>query len=107
MYGTSLVAFVVKNLPNNAGDIRDLGLIPGSGRSPGRGHGNPLQYSCLENPMDGEAWQADVHRVAQSWTRLKRPCVHRRKTFHFFIGGRGGGWGLGFPRCLSGYRILL
>ena len=50
--GTSLVAFVVKNLPNNAGDIRDLGLIPGSGRSPGRGHGNPLQYSCLENPMD-------------------------------------------------------
>ena len=50
--GTSQVALVVENPPANAGDIRDAGLIPGSGRSPGRGHGNPLQYSCLENPMD-------------------------------------------------------
>ena len=48
----SQVMLVLKNLPANAGDIRDVGLIPGSGRSPGRGHGNPLQYSCLENPMD-------------------------------------------------------
>ena len=55
----------------NAGDIRDVGSIPGSGRSPGEGHGNPLQYSCLENPMDRGAWQAIVHRVAKSWTRLK------------------------------------
>jgi len=55
---------VVKNLPANAGDIRDLGLIPGSGRSPGGGHGNPLQYSCLENPMDRKAWQAMVHGAA-------------------------------------------
>ena len=49
----------------------DLGLIPGSGRSPGEGNGNPLQYSCLENPMDGGAWWATVHRVAKSWTRLR------------------------------------
>ena len=68
----SQVALVVKNLPANAGDIRDAGLIPGSGRSPGGGHGNPLQYSCLENPMDREAWWATVHRVTKSWTRLKR-----------------------------------
>jgi len=45
-----------------------LGLIPGSGRSPGEGNGNPPQYSCLENPMDGRAWWATVHRVAKSWT---------------------------------------
>ena len=51
----------------NAGD---LGSIPGSGRSPGEGNGNPLQYSGLENPMDGGAWWATVHRVAKSWTRL-------------------------------------
>ena len=59
---------VVKNLPANAGDIRDMGSIPESGRSPGKGHGNSLQYSCLENPMDRGAWRATVHRVAKSWT---------------------------------------
>ena len=59
---------MVKNLPANAGDIRDTGLIPESGRSPGVGHGNPLQYSCLENPMDRGAWWATVHRVAKSQT---------------------------------------
>ena len=48
----------------------DLGLMPGLGRSPGDGNGNPLQYSCLENPMDGGAWQATLHGVAKSWTRL-------------------------------------
>ena len=48
----------------------DLGLIPGSGRSPGEGNGNPLHYSCLENPMDGGDWWATVHRVAKSQTRL-------------------------------------
>ena len=63
---------VVKNLPANKGDVRDMGSIPGSGRSPGGGHGNPLQYSCLENPMDREAWQDTPHGVAQSWTRLNR-----------------------------------
>jgi len=53
---------LVKNLPVNTGDIRDMGLIPGFGRSPGRGLGNPLQYTCLENPIYREAWQATVHR---------------------------------------------
>ena len=53
-------------------DIRDAGVIPGLGRSPGEGHGNPLQYYCLENPMDREAWRAIVHRVAKTQTRLKR-----------------------------------
>ena len=57
---------MIKNPPANAGDIRDVGLIPGSGRSPGGGHGNPLQYSCLENPMDRGAWRAAVHRLAES-----------------------------------------
>ena len=57
---------MVKNLPANSGDIRDTGLIPGSGRSPGGGHGNPLQYSCLENLMDRRDEQATVHRVVES-----------------------------------------
>ena len=61
---------MVKNLPTNAnaGDVRDTGLIPGLGRSPGEGNGNPLQFSCLENPMDRGAWWATVHRVAKSQT---------------------------------------
>ena len=64
----SQVELVVKNLPANAGDLREAGSIPRSRRSPRGGHSNPLQYSCLENPMDKGAWQAIVHRVAQSWT---------------------------------------
>ena len=59
---------MVKNPLASAGDIRDLGLIPGSGRSPRGGQGHPLQYSCLENPMDREAWQSTVHGVAESQT---------------------------------------
>ena len=59
---------VIKNPPANAGDARVTGSIPGSGRSPGGGHGNPLQYSCLENPMDRGVWQATVYRVAKTWT---------------------------------------
>ena len=70
------VALVVKNPPANTGDIRDAGLIPGSERSPGGRHGNPLQYSCLENPMDSGAWQATVHDVTKSWTRLKQLSTH-------------------------------
>ena len=62
------VALVVKNLPANAGDIRDASLIPGSRRSSGVGNGNPLQYSYLENPMDIGAWQATVHRITKSQT---------------------------------------
>ena len=57
---------VVKNSPANAGDIGDVGLIPGWGKSPGEGNGNPLQYSCLVNPMDRGAWWATVHGVAES-----------------------------------------
>ena len=55
----------------SAGDVRDMGSMPGSGSSPGEQHGNPLQYSCLENPTDSRGWQATVHRVSKSWTRLK------------------------------------
>ena len=64
------VALVVKNLLANAGDIRDTDSIPRSSRSPGGGHGNPLQYACLENPMDGEAWWA------KNQTRLKQQSMH-------------------------------
>ena len=67
---------VVKNLPVNAGDLRAMGSIPGLGRSPGEGNGNPLQYSCLENPVDRGAWWATVYRVAQSWTRWKQLNTH-------------------------------
>ena len=71
---------VLKNLPANAGDARDVGLIPGSGRSPGEGNGNSLQYSCLENSTDKGVWQATVHGVTKSQTQLSthtyiRVCV--------------------------------
>ena len=62
------MALVVRNLPANAGGVRDVDSVPGLGRSPGEGHDNPLQYSCLENPMDRGAWWATVHKVAQSQT---------------------------------------
>ena len=67
---------MVKNLPASAGDVRDTSLIPGLGRSLGGGHGNPLQYSCLENPMDRGAWRATVHSVAKSRTWLKLLSTH-------------------------------
>ena len=70
-HGASQVALVVKNPPPNAGDIRDVGSMPGSRKSPREGNGTPLQYSCLENPMDIGASQATVHRVPKSWTQLK------------------------------------
>ena len=62
---------MVKSLPANAGDIRDAGSIPGSGSSSGGRHGNPLQYSCLENPMDKRVWWAMAHRVTKTGTQLK------------------------------------
>ena len=69
----SQLALVVKNPPANPGGVREAVLIPGLGRYPGGGHGNPLQYSCLENnPMDRGAWQATVHRITESQTQLKR-----------------------------------
>ena len=70
------MALVIKNIPANEGDLRDASLVPGLGRSPGEERGNPLQYSCLENPMDRGAWRAIVHRVAKGWTQLKRPSLH-------------------------------
>ena len=75
------------------GDIRDPGLIPGLGRSPGGRHGNPFQYSCLENPMDRGAWWATVHRVTKSQTRLQRLCTH---TF-----GLDALWGVPVSLCTS------
>ena len=66
--GASQVAIVVKNSPANAGDVRDVGSISGLGRSPAEGNGNPLQYSCLESPMDRGARWATVYEVSRSWT---------------------------------------
>ena len=66
------VALVVENPPANVGNIRDVGSIPGSGRSPGGEHGNPLQYSCLENSTDGGAWWATVHGVAKNQIQLSK-----------------------------------
>ena len=76
MIGASQVALVVKNPPANAGDMRDVSLIPGSGKFPGGGHGNPLQCSWLKNPMDRGFWQAAAHGVAQNWTWLNRLSTH-------------------------------
>ena len=86
----SQVVLVVKNPSANAGDVREVDLLLGSGRSPGGGHGNPLQYSCLENLMEGGAWQAKVHRVAKSQTWLKWLNMHACITII----------------CLSYYRYL-
>ena len=67
---------MVKNSPANAGDTGDSGLIPGSGRSPGEGNGNPLQYSCLGSPMDKGAWQVTVHGVAKTLGKAnKTNCI--------------------------------
>ena len=82
--GASQVVLVIKNLPTNAGDVSDIGSFLGLGRSPGGGLGNLVEYSCLENPMDRGAWQPEVHRVAQSRTRLKRLSTPARPV--------GGGW---------------
>ena len=90
----SKVAQVVKNLLANAGHIRDMGLISGSGRSPGGGHGNPFQYSCLENSMDrGGRWTM-VHRVARKWPHLlihstdslTHPSTHYQSLVHTLLG---------------------
>ena len=80
----SKVVLAVKNLPAKAGDLRDSSSIFGSGRSPVGGHGNPLQYSCLENPIDRGAWQVTVHRVAKSWTQLKWLSTHK-STFKMLL----------------------
>ena len=69
----------VKNPPSNAGDTRNMGLIPGAGRSPEVGNGNPLQYFCLGNPTDRGAWGATVHGVAKSWTQLSMQHTRENK----------------------------
>ena len=86
---------MVKNPPARAGDATDMGSIPGSGRSPGGGHGNPLQYSCLENPMDRGAWRAIVHGVSKSQTQLSTHtctvpfhCMYVPHLLYSFISGR-------------------
>ena len=97
----SQVVLVVKNLPANAGDVRDTGSVPGAGRSPGGGHGNPLQYSCLENPMDGRAWWATVQGVMKSRTLLKQLSMHAHKVSH--IGSyliSAGLWAAAWCGCL-------
>ena len=70
---------MVKNPPANAGDLRDQGSVPGSGRSPGGGHGNPLQYSCLENPKDRRAWRATVRGVD---TMSDLACTQAESCYH-------------------------
>ena len=81
------MALVVKKPPANIGDVRDVSLIPESRRCPGGGHGNSMQCSCLENPMDRGAWRATVHSVAQSQIQLKRLSTHS----HISLEGKGQG----------------
>ena len=73
---------MVKNLSANVGDMRNVGLIPGLGRFPGGEHGNPFQYSCLENPMDRGAWRATVHGITKSRTGLSINYALDSSTFH-------------------------
>ena len=81
---------MVKNLPTSAGDVRDVSSIPWSGRSLGDGSGNPLQYSCLESPMDRGAWRATVRGVAKSQTWLKQVSTHVSvRTLRFHCRGPG------------------
>ena len=91
----SQAVIVVKNLPVNVGDIRDVGSIPRSGRSPGEGNGSPLQYSCLENPRDRGAWRATVYSVTKSRTWLKWLSTHTC----IYV------WGGGQQHCF--YRMCL
>ena len=80
-HSASRVSLVVMNLPANARDVIDAGSILGSGTSPGGGHGNPLQYSCLENSMDRGAWWATVHGVTKSQIQLKRLTMHCKNKY--------------------------
>ena len=82
IFEASQVALMVKTPPVNAGDVREAGLIPGSGESTGQGHGCPLQYSCLENPM---AWQGTVHGVTKSQTWPKWLSMHVQRSWIFGI----------------------
>ena len=81
--GASQVMLMVKKLPANA-EVRDVDCVPGLGRCPGGGHGNPLQYSCLENLLDRRSWWAIVHRVSKSQTSLKRLSRHAHMKVEMF-----------------------
>ena len=72
----------INNPPVNAGDLKDAGSVPGSGRPPAEGNSNPSQYSCLENPVDRGAWRATVHGVTKSQTGLKQLSMHAHTVFH-------------------------
>ena len=76
---------MVKNLPPNAGDVRDITSSPGLGRSPGGGHGNPLQYSCLENPMDRGVWRAIVHGVAKESDMTEQLTKQQQSKIQFLL----------------------
>ena len=84
VFKASQLVQLVKNLPANAGDARDVGSIPGLGRSSGGGHGNPFQDPCMENPMKRGAWQTTVYGIAKSWTWLKRlsTCTQQQTHVH-------------------------
>ena len=92
---------LLKNPPANAGDIRDVGSIPGSERSSGGSNGNPLQHSCLENPMDRGGWWATVHRVTKSLTWLKRLSMHTHThmNIHTLL------WMLKYPKMTVGTGV--
>ena len=79
------MVLVVKNSPANAGDARDVGSIPGLGRSPGEGNGHPLKYSCPENPIDRGAWWATAHSVAKSQIQLKRLSTAQHSTYSICV----------------------
>ena len=103
----SQVVLVVKNLPANAEEIKDVDLIPELLRSTGGGPSNSLQYSCLENPMDRRAWKLIVHGVTKSWTRLKWLSTHKMVIFFFNtivtfnIPGRDNSSILNFTLCIN------
>ena len=90
-FGAFQVPLVIKNPPAKAGDLRDAGSIPGSGRSLGGGHSNPLQYSCLENSMDRGAWWASIYRVTKCWTPLQQLSTHTCDLIKNIIAGGGRG----------------
>ena len=92
---------VVKNLPANAGDIRDMSLIPGSGRSLGVGSGNPLQYSCLGNSMERGAWQAVVYGTSKSQIQLNNTAQHNKNMAYF------SNWNIYLIVVYSNYIILI
>ena len=90
---------MIKNPPANAEDVRDVDSIPGLGRSPGGGHSSTLQYSFLENTMDGGAWRATGHRVAKSWTRLKGVSMHTHTHMYVMPSHTGKGNVSHEPHC--------